>query len=69
MARLWRATRVHRVGIAEQAGTHEVRRGPISFRRGVRVQLQDESRRRVPEGRCCAVRKSTPAATHDVAAA
>jgi hypothetical protein len=49
MARSWRATRVEHVGIAEQAGTHEVGRRSISLRRRVRVQLEDEPRRRVSE--------------------
>ena len=47
MARLWRATRVERFAIAEQAGAHEVGRGSISCCRSVRVQLQDQPRGRV----------------------
>lgn len=42
-------TRIEHVGIAEQAGTHEVGRRAISLRRRVRVQLQDEPRRRMSE--------------------
>lgn len=49
MARLWRATRVEHVATAEQTGAHEVGRGPVSFARGVRVQLQDEPWRRMAE--------------------